>query len=199
MALLRAPVPLGYGHASKEAHSIAAPLLTGAALALAGVVAAADKDKKVFYWPGVSLLMLVATSMALLASIQLHYYSRQFLYSRQDIHDWYDLDDSPGHQAQVVELYGWQGDDYGKWERSNDWAVHCFNTGTVLLGLGVVTVLIPPDGGQQAFCRWLAAGLVLLCTVAEVAWTLAIYRKNTQLREERGAKLTAVAKPRENA
>ncbi|WP_063749744.1 hypothetical protein [Streptomyces xylophagus] len=199
MALLRAPVPLGYGHASKEAHSIAAPLLTGAALALAGVVAAADKDKKIFYWPGVSLLMLVATSMALLASIQLHHYSRQFSYSRQDIHDWHDLDDSPADEALLTQLYAWQGDDYGKWARNNDRAVHCFNAGTVLLGLGVVTVLIPPDGGQQAPCRWAAAGLVLLCTVVEVAWTLAIYRKTTQLRRERGSVLSAIAKPRENA
>ncbi|MEW1826400.1 hypothetical protein [Streptomyces sp. NPDC088196] len=199
MALLRAPVPLGYGHASKEAHSIAAPLLTGAALALAGVVAGADKDKKTFYWPGVSLLMLVATSMALLASIQLHYYSRQFFYSRQDIHDWYDLDDSPEDEAQLTRLYAWQGDDYKRWARNNNWAVRFFNAGTVLLGLGIVTVLLPPDGGQQAPCRWAAAGLVLLCTVAEAAWTLATFRKNTQLRRRRGSTLSAIAKPRENA
>ncbi|WP_019066873.1 hypothetical protein [Streptomyces hokutonensis] len=199
MALLKAPVPLGYGHASKEAHSIAAPLLTGAALALAGVVAAADTDKKTFYWPGVSLLMLVATSMALLASIQLHYYSRQFFYSRQDIHDWYDLDGSPEDEALLTELYASQGDDYDKWARNNDRAVRCFNAGTVLLSLGIITVLIPPDGSQQAPCRWAAAGLVLLYTSAEVLWTLAIYRKNPKQRRKLGDRLSATAKPRENS
>lgn len=197
MALLRAPVPLGYGQASKEAHSIAAPLLTGAALALAGVVAGAGD--KVFRWPGVSLLMLVATSMALIASIQLHYYSRQFLYSRQDIHDWYDLDDGPGHELQLTRLYAWQGDDYTKWASYNDRAVRCFNAGTVLLGLGVVAALIPPDGVRQASWRWAAAALVLVCTAAETAWTLAIYRKNARLSDKRGSALSAIAKPRENA
>ncbi|MFF4348134.1 hypothetical protein [Streptomyces sp. NPDC001530] len=197
MALLKAPVPLGYGQASKEAHSVAAPLLTGAALALAGVVAGAND--RIFRWPGISLLMLVATSMALIASIQLHYYSRQFFYSRQDIHDWYDIDDGPGHKAQLTRLYAWQGDDYDKWARNNDRAVHCFNAGTVLLGLGIVAALMPPDGGRQASWRWAAAGLVLVCTVAEAVWTLVIYRKNVNLRRKRGAALSAITEPRETA
>lgn len=197
MALLKAPVPLGYAQASKEAHSVAAPLLTGAALALAGVVAGAND--KIFRWPGISLLMLVSTSLALIASIQLHYYSRQYFYSRQDIHDWYDIGDGLRHKAQRARLYAWQGDDYDKRARNNDRAVHCFNAGTVLLGLGIVAALSPPDGGRQATWRWAAAGLVLLCTVAEAVWTLAIYRKNVHLRRTRGVALSAITEPRETA
>ncbi|WP_369248732.1 hypothetical protein [Streptomyces sp. R41] len=193
MGLLQAPVPLGYGPASKEAHSVAAPLLTGAALALAGVVAGANE--RIFRWPGVSLLLLVATSMSLIASIQLHYFARQYLYSRQDIHDWYGND----NEAQLKRLYAWQGDDYSVWARYQSLAVHCFSAGTVLLGLGVGAALIPPDGGQQASWRWAAGGLVLLCTAVEAVWTIAIYRKNVHLGVKRGFALSAIAKPRENA
>ncbi|MFC8662976.1 hypothetical protein [Streptomyces sp. NPDC057199] len=193
MGRLQAPVPLGYGPASKEAHSVAAPLLTGAALALAGVVAGAND--RVFRWPGISLLLLVATSIALIASIQLHYFARQYLYSRQEIHDWYE----DGDKAQLKKLYAWQGDDYGVWARFQNLAVHCFSTGIVLLGLGVSAALAPPDGGQQASWRWVAGGLVLLFTVVEAIWTIATYQKNVHLAVERGAELSEIAKPRETA
>ncbi|MGK3941376.1 hypothetical protein ABK046_23430 [Streptomyces caeruleatus] len=71
----------GFGTAAKEAHFIAAPLLTAAALSLAGVVAGADDE---FRWPGVTLFLLVATSMALIASIQISYYALQFKFTEEE-------------------------------------------------------------------------------------------------------------------
>ena len=71
----------GFGAAAKEAHFIAAPLLTAAALSLAGVVAGADDA---FRWPGITLLLLVATSMTLVASIQMSYYALQFKFTEAE-------------------------------------------------------------------------------------------------------------------
>jgi hypothetical protein len=194
MGLLQQPEPLGYPRAARDTHTVAAPLLAGAALALAGVVAGAD-DKN-FRWSGVSLLVLVAAAMALIASIELHQYSHQYLYSRQDIHDWYEID--PANTALKAKLYEHQGDDYARWTKYNDRAVACFRMGTAVLGAGIITCVIPPEGGQQAIWRWAAAGLVFLCFVAEALWAVSIYRELKILRQIRGVLRSAVAKPRES-
>jgi hypothetical protein len=78
------PRPYGYEAAMKDAFSIAAPLFTAASLSLAGVVAGADKA---FRLPGLTLLMLVASSLVLVAAIQINYYARQFVFTVKDLHE----------------------------------------------------------------------------------------------------------------
>ncbi|MGW3242925.1 hypothetical protein [Streptomyces sp. NPDC001070] len=180
MATLRRPQPLGIGHAAQEAHSIAAPMLTAAALALAGVVAGADADT--FLWSGPTLLVLVAASLSLVASIQLHYYARHFYYSVQDIDVWYGLDVHRGSGIHE-ELCHRQQQDFERWERFTGRAVACFNTGTLLLGVGISLALAPAHGDKQGVWRWVAFSMVLVCTVADMAWIAYLYTQRGQYAE----------------
>ncbi|EPD60848.1 hypothetical protein [Streptomyces sp. HGB0020] len=166
-----APRPLGYGPADAVALFIAAPLLTAAALSLAGVVGGADTH---FRWPGPILLLLVISALALIASIQLSYHARLYLYSYDDLVNWYSEEYVKDHR---LPLYNRQKDDFEDWEKYNFAAVVCFNAGTLLLGLGIAAALVPPDGGVQAPWRWTAAVVVLLATVVDGIWITVLHRK----------------------
>ncbi|MEU4092760.1 hypothetical protein [Streptomyces sp. NPDC026673] len=176
MAKLGRPQPLGLGHAAQEAHSIAAPMLTAAALALAGVVAGAGP--KTFVWSGPTLLVLVAASLFLVASIQLHYHARHFYYSVQDIDFWYGLDVRHGSEV-FKELCHRQRQDFEIWERYIRRAAMCFNTGAMLLGVGVSLALAPTPGDKQEPWRWTALSMVLICTVVDMAWIAYLYSKRS--------------------
>ncbi|MFD4503286.1 hypothetical protein [Streptomyces sp. NPDC058457] len=159
------PPPLGIGAATKEAHFVAAPLLTAAALSLAGVVGGADDE---FRWPGPTLLLLVVTALTLIFSMQLAYNARTFLYSRQDLVD--DLaegEGGPPSDAYVGEMFA---NAQARWRRENRHAVIVYDLGTVLLGLGIAASLAPPECGKQAAWRWTAAAVVLVCSLADGAW-----------------------------
>ncbi|MFJ3796835.1 hypothetical protein ACIPSJ_11145 [Streptomyces sp. NPDC090088] len=159
------PPPLGIGAATKEAHFVAAPLLTAAALSLAGVVGGADDA---FRWPGPTLLLLVVTALTLIFSMQLAYNARVYLYSRQDLADDYaDLESGPPPDDYIDELYGLA---QTRWRNENRHAVAVYDLGTVLLGLGIAASLAPPDCGRQAAWRWTAAVVVLVCALADGAW-----------------------------
>ncbi|WP_329441286.1 hypothetical protein [Streptomyces canus] len=160
----RAPRPLGYGQADSMALFVAAPLLTAAALSLAGVVGGADTQ---FRWPGPTLLLLVVASLTLIASIQLSYHARLFLYSHDDLVSWLSSEYVDSHK---IPLWKKQKEDQQRWQKYNKPAVVCFNAGTVLLGLGIAAALVPPDGGRQALWRWTAAVVVLVATVADGVW-----------------------------
>ncbi|MHC3468230.1 hypothetical protein ACYF6T_05920 [Streptomyces sp. 7R007] len=166
-----APRPLGYGPADAMALFVAAPLLTAAALSLAGVVGGADTH---FRWPGPILLLLVIAALVLIASIQLSYHARLYLYSYDDLVNWYS--------GQYVERHKWalwekQQRDHDDWKKYNIAAVLCFNAGTLLLGLGIAAALVPPDDGLQAGWRWTAAVVVLLATIADGIWVTRLQRK----------------------
>ncbi|GAA2872000.1 hypothetical protein [Nonomuraea rubra] len=185
---LQHPFPFAYAYAAKEVQTIAAPLLTAAALSLAGVVAGASS--KTFLWPGPTLLLLVAASLLLVASIQLHYHSRQYLYTCADIEEWVPEDISPAVRA---KLYEWQGDDFSTWMVFHNRAVHCFNTGTVFLGIGVAAALWPPEEGTQATWRTVAAIMVLLGVAVEVGWMAHLYSRSGSLEEKRRRELSKIS------
>jgi hypothetical protein len=195
MVMPEQPTPLGYAQAAKEAQSIAAPLLAGAALVLAGVIAAADKG--VFYWPSVTLFLLIAASLALIASIQLHYQSRQYLYSTKDIEDWFDIDGGQINEAQKQLLYVYQVKDFRTWKSLNNWAVPSFNLGTYLLGFGIAAALLPPDDVDLPALRVATAALVLLCTLTDAILTVVRFGSNGEMAKARGTALAARAKPEE--
>jgi uncharacterized membrane protein AbrB (regulator of aidB expression) len=177
MGMMGQPKPLGQGRATQEAHSIAAPMLTAAALALAGVVAGANPN--VFVWPGPTLLVLVAASLALVASIQLHYHASHFYYSAQDVDAWYgpDLEDNTEAREKLLRR---QRLDFDEWKKFIQGAIACFNAGTLLLGIGVSLALAPSDGDTQAVWRWVAVAMVLLCTLMDMAWIAYLYKRRAQ-------------------
>jgi len=164
----------GFGAAAKEAHFIAAPLLTAAALSLAGVVAGADDA---FRWPGITLLLLVATSMTLVASIQMSYYALQFKFTeaerkeRQKARGWTE----PTEDELKVILRESQI----AYEDNLRYAGVVFNCGTLMLGLGIAAALVPPPcgGHDQAAWRIASAVLVLVCTIADAVWVWILLRK----------------------
>jgi hypothetical protein len=153
---------------------VAAPLLTAAALSLAGVVGGADTH---FRWPGPILLLLVVSAVTLIASIQLSYHARLYLYSHGDLVNWYSEEFV---RKMARPLYDRQKADFEKWEKHNYAAVTCFNVGTVLLGLGIAAALVPPDDGVQAPWRWTAAAVVLVATVADAVWIVVVHRRSAR-------------------
>ncbi|MFF7642345.1 hypothetical protein [Streptomyces canus] len=162
----QSPTPLGYGQGAKEAQFVAAPLLAAAALGLAGVVAGA-KDK-LFLLSGPTLLVLVLSAMSLIFSIQLAYHARKFLYSRQDVYDWYEIGSSDEQALRKLRIG--QFNDFRTWRKYNNRANSCFNTGSVLLAFGVAGALAPGDDSTQRVWRWCAAGIVLACAFGEIYW-----------------------------
>lgn len=156
---------LGYGAASKEAHFVAAPLLTAAALSLAGVVAGADDE---FRWPGATLVLLVITAMTLIFSMQLAYNARLHLFGFAELTDHYrGLRRTTLPDSRLQEEYAAAD---RQWRQGQRRAVRTYNAGTALLGVGVAASLAPPDCGRQAAWRWTAAGIVLAGTAADAIW-----------------------------
>lgn len=156
---------LGYASASKEAHFVAAPLLTAAALSLAGVVAGADDE---FRWPGATLVLLVITAMVLVFSMQLSYRARIHLFSFEELRDHYEGLRPNGVDGDRLNSEYRAAD--RQWRTDQRRAVRAYNAGTMLLGLGVAASLAPPECGMQVPWRWTAAGIVLVGTAADTVW-----------------------------
>ncbi|TDC64419.1 hypothetical protein E1200_20310 [Actinomadura sp. GC306] len=171
------PRPLGYVEAAKEVRTIAAPLLTAAALSLTGVVAAAHDDN--FRWPGLTLLILIIASLSFIASMQLHFYARQYLYSIADIEDWHGSDIASADPDRYGALLAQQGDDFSKWKKLNNGATGSFNAGTLLLASGIALALIPHVGREMEW-RWAAVALIVACTLIDLAWIIYLYFESKQ-------------------
>jgi hypothetical protein len=183
MPQLQNPTPFGAVAAGKEVATIAAPLLTAAALSLSGVVASVEP--KYFKWPGATLLALILASLLLLASIELHFHGRQYLYSRADMEDWL----APGELVPENPLYRhyciWQSKDFIHGSRLNELSALCFNLGVLLLGVGVAIVLVPADSTHDVGWRWAAFALAMAGIVLDALWTGYLYLTRASLVKQR--------------
>ncbi|MGW1727205.1 hypothetical protein ACWCQK_30320 [Streptomyces sp. NPDC002306] len=165
----------------KEAFFLAAPLFTAASLSLAGVVAGADDE---FLLPGLTLLLLVASSLILIAAIQLQYYARQFSFSLKEIEEqlahvalWSNKTDS----QRSLGFQRIRAASYKRYVRFARPSVYCFNIGVLLLGLGIACALAPPNCGKQVVWRWIACSMVTAATVVEAVWIwFLIFRSETK-------------------
>lgn len=157
-----APRPLGYGPASSSALFVASPLLTAAALSLAGVVGGADDE---FRWPGPILLLLVISALALVASIQLGYQGRLYLYSYDDLVSWKSIEFV---DAEQMSLFKRQQEDQKKWRKYNTAAVHCFNGEPSCWDLGSPRRSYRPS----AVCSRSGAGQPLRSSSSRPSWTV---------------------------
>lgn len=156
----------GTPEAAHQAHFIAAPLLTAAALGLAGVVGGAPNE---FKWPGWTLLLLVITAMLLILSIQLGYFAVQFKFECSDVEEDFRIHGTALDATRINSIVLTARETYAKYiER----AMTCFNFGTLMLGLGIAAALMPPPCTNQADSRTAAAVLVLVCTVFDGLWML---------------------------
>lgn len=177
----RNPVPIGDIAAGREVITIAAPLLTAAALSLSGIVASVEP--RYFKWPGVTLLALILASLLLLASIELHYHARQFLYSRAEMDDWLPRDLSVNSRL-YRQFCICQNEDFLYGSKFNARSAGCFNAGLVLLGVGVAIALAPPAHAAESEWRWTVSVLVFAGVLLDTAWTVRLYsRRNRNMRE----------------
>ncbi|GAA3869421.1 hypothetical protein [Streptomyces lannensis] len=166
----RAPHFLGYPEASATAQTVAAPLLAGAALSLVGVIIVDGGD---FRWPGVTLLLVVMSAIALIATMQIGADARKYLYNRQTIEAWY----APEDLKRSSELLERRSAHFIQWQVRNRRAVVTFNTGTMLLIFSVATALVPPHDEQAAW-RWAAAGLALAGALVEAWWIRHLFHED---------------------
>ncbi|WP_078662529.1 hypothetical protein [Streptomyces bicolor] len=144
---------------------MAAPLLTAAALSLAGVVAGAADE---FLWPGPTLVLLVITAMTLIFSMQLSYNARYYFYTYADLCEWFKgIGDGTAPETYIRSQHRLA---MRLWRTRNARAVRFYNAGTLLLGLGVAASLAPPDCGRQAVWRWTASAIVLAGSIADAVW-----------------------------
>ncbi|MET7776002.1 MULTISPECIES: hypothetical protein [Streptomyces] len=157
----------GYPESVHAAVNVAAPLLAAGAITITGVVAA---DEEKFRWPGVAVLLLILAVSSLLASIQLGFRARRYHFSKEELGRWF---------AGTTTADYWNDDDNSGWAvgtARNTWrilvrpAVHTYNLGTVLLGLGLSAALLPTSTSEQPNLRWTAAALTLAATVGELVW-----------------------------
>ncbi|WP_051713289.1 hypothetical protein [Spirillospora albida] len=190
MPSLHEPTPLGYAEAAKELRAVAAPLLTAAALALAGVVAGTD-NKDNFRWPGLTLLILVVSSLLFIASLQLHYNARRYLYSYAEIENWYGSDIAERQPHIFAALCAQQRRDFRTWEMYGNNSTHSFNVGSLLLMGGVALALIPQDGKEMAW-RWGAVVVIAICAAADLVWTVLLYRGGAKEETQRNARMKDV-------
>lgn len=164
----RVPYPLGYAEATTASLTVAAPLLAGAALSLVGVIIVEGKH---FRYADLTLLLVVAAAIALIASIQIGADARRYLYNEDTIKDWY------GDRAKDSQAWTERSDHFNTWASRTRAAVIAFNTGTMLLILAVTTSLIPRD--NHAIARWVAVGLAFSGAIVELWWIHHLFTEKT--------------------
>ncbi|MFG2948171.1 hypothetical protein [Streptomyces adustus] len=152
---------------------MAAPLFAGAAIATIGVLGA-DPDK--FRWSALSMLMLTLAAIALAASIHIALRGRRFLYNADEVRSWASSPDNPDSEldAALAEITAEiQADDFEQWLDLSGRAAWAYQTGLILLGLGVASILAPLPSAttSDAALRWSAAGAVV-CTLGVHAFLI---------------------------
>ncbi|MFE6942223.1 hypothetical protein [Streptomyces chartreusis] len=157
------PALIGAPHAVDQAHFVAAPLLAGAAIATAGLLGA---DGGRFRWPGPAMLCFTLASIFLIASVQLAFRGRSFLYTPAELHDWW----KGVHPPSQTVLQDEHRADMEQWRRWVGRAGDAYNLGVVCLGLGAIGLLAPPANAStgHALMRWLAVAAAAVAT----AWEL---------------------------
>jgi hypothetical protein len=168
----------GYPKSVHKAVNIAAPLLAAAAVTLTGVVAA---DEIEFRWPAVAMLCLVLATVALVASIQLGFRARRYMFTREELEEWFagtprlaEYFKEAHNQDRALAIAR------NTWDNKVASAVYTYNIGTVLLGLGLAAVLLPKSDSEQPGVRWAAMVVTLVATLGELIWSWALTVPHTK-------------------
>lgn len=167
------PYPYGRGAAIDAMAGIAAPLLAGFSLTLAGVIASSPQS---FRWPGIDLVMLVLTIVLLVACIQFGFHARMHLYSAGDLRDWrpdvFEWIAARPHVSQEfsMALKDQQAADFQMWHRWERRARLAYNLAIVVLAAGVALTLAPHTSSKEAGWRWAALAIAAAGGIAECCW-----------------------------
>jgi hypothetical protein len=159
------PSPYGAPAAAETLSTIAAPLLGGFSVALAGVVMQADEA---FRFPGVALLLLSIATVLLLLCVQCGFWARHhFATPDQMIAWWRDYEASPQRQRMVVLEQRRSYDLYKRWAGR---ARRAYRYGILAFMAGIMVTLVPEGTGWQPRIRWAAVAVMGAAVVAEVLW-----------------------------
>lgn len=158
-------VPTPYGRAAgvDALSSVAAPLLAGGALAMAGVVI---QQENALRHPGLVLILLVAAVVALVTAVQFGSWARQYAVSPDELLQWWP--DANAARREIVHR-----EQHRSAARHRVWAQRfsvCFNAGIFLLWLALGVAVMPKAGVQEPGWRWAATALALFGVAAEVVW-----------------------------
>jgi MFS family permease len=153
-----APAPVGGNDAASSAAAVAAPLLAGFALTLAGLVLQVQNDLK---WPDAALAVLVGSVLALLGAVQFGVWARQYAVTPAQLKEWLpSLDDKALLRAQYAHQI-----EHARWYSRFRGAYH---VGIMLLLAGLAVALVPDKDTDE--WRYVAIGLAGLGVVGELTW-----------------------------
>jgi hypothetical protein len=159
-----APFPYGYPEAVEQGGTVAAPLLAGFSVTLIGLVLTAPDSLR---WPAVSLAVLMASTILLLAAVQFAFVARQYSVLPSDLESWWpDHDESPRWEQLRSEQEA-HASSHLRWAAAFRTA---YNLGVLLFLAGTTISLAPPEGGGSG--RWIAFGIGAVGFLGELIWTL---------------------------
>jgi hypothetical protein len=159
------PTPYGSAAGVESASSVAAPLLAGGALALAGVVVQQEASLR---YPGVVLVLLVAAVLMLVTAVQCGFWARQYAVTPDEIGQWWP-------EANDARLKVIRDEQHRHAARHVMWSgrvAFAFNAGILLIWVALGLAVTPKEGMQEPMWRWIAAGLAGLGAMVEVAWII---------------------------
>ncbi|MEL4082221.1 MULTISPECIES: hypothetical protein [Arthrobacter] len=150
---------------------VAAPLLAGFSIALIGVIA---QNPGSFRWAGLSLLLLTLAVGMLLLSVQSGFHARQMYWTRDELLPWFA---GSLNETSEKAFSGMHTTHLQLWKKWVDRTRRSYNSGIILLMLGVAATLAPPTAqasdlisAADPLFRWSAVVVAALLAVAEFIW-----------------------------
>ena len=142
---------------AESVGNVAAPLLAGFSVTILVLIAQAPDSIR---WPGVSILLLTLSAIALVSSVQFGFWARAYIYSRADVASWRP-EREPNWISGHLRLE--QRRHFSLWTKWQTRASRSYNLGIVLLALAIGLVAAPPSHhargqviGFNELMRWIA-------------------------------------------
>jgi MFS family permease len=162
----KVPRPYGYPDAVTTAGTIAAPLLAGFAITLTVLVI---QNGPRMLAPGLALILLSATVVALVAAVQFAFVARLYQVTPSEMLAWWPDSDDPARMAQLVKEQQQHRDKHRRWS-----AVfrRTYNLGVLLFLASVAVMLMPPSHSHHQTERWIACAVLAVGFFGELGWVI---------------------------
>lgn len=159
------PHPYSYSAAIDGMGSISAPLLAATSTALVGLVLTLGHST--IRWNNAALLLLVGSSFAFVACVQLTFWAKRFVVTPADLADWW-----PQRFAENDPELEWEQRFHSA--RFDVWANRCrfaYNTGILLL-LASLPIMLVPRGkvADMSGVRLATVAVAIAAFAAEAVW-----------------------------
>ncbi len=159
------PSPYGAPAAVETLSTIAAPLLAGFSITLAGVIMQASER---FRYSSIALLLLTISAILLLLCVQCGFWARHYYTRPEEASAWWpDYEESTERRRMLFEE---QHRSYPLFRLWSARARRTYSFGIVVLLLGIMVSLMPTGAGWQTQVRWGAVIVVGLAALGELLW-----------------------------